>query len=68
MIRSILGLTVTSALLISCAAGSGVSGISGYSIMSHTSQGLTSEGEQRVVQRAKDEMYMDIKSRESFKE
>ena len=68
MIKQIIGIALSSIILTSCAAGSGVAGISGYSIMSNTSQGLTSQGEKRVVDRAKDEMYMELMSREGIKE
>ena len=67
MIKNILGLALTSVVLTSCAAGSGVAGISGYSIMSNTSQGLTAQGEQRIVDRVRKEVYLDNNASEKAK-
>ena len=54
--------------LSGCTIGSGVAGVSAYSIRANEADSLTAKGENRVVWRAKKEIYDEIFKEQAHRE
>ena len=60
----LLNITVLGmALLTGCAAGSATSATAGYSLMAHEAQNLSSDAEQKVVDRIRSEINMMVEKK-----